>query len=549
MKIKPSAQRPLAKLRRKTDRPERITVGQYLLRRLEGLGIRHIFGTGEPELLRFIKLIEYHPSIQFVKNSTPTSSGCMADGYARVRSCGCLATSLNFPGQTLETLLRAAHECVPLVNIIGTSYEALTYCQPLSSSKVHNILEDTMSLCEKVHRQLVKCWIVLDDPKTAAKKIDYAIDTCLYFQAPICIELPDEIVEEYIPKHTPRPTIFSGSDPEILQEALQHIKKILHSQEKPFIAMGRELICHECTSPIVAFAESYNIPLLTTYLGKKNISEDHPLWLGMYIPRHSSERVQDYLLQTDCGIFLGITESARTGFGFIEKDLPLHSIIATSSQLVIDNIFYPHITLKDLALHLPMLKLSKKFPIFSQLTEPQRSGDQQDAIFTIENAFESVQKYINESRIVVLECDDKMELVQKLSLHSGSFVSSTSSKNGWGLECAIAAQLASPTKRVIALLSPTSFQSSLIELSLCKEFNIDPLIIVFSPSAQNQKVNLGDSLISSTSCSYVELTRLFHNGAAIRVTTKESFEEALKAGLSHRGTFFLIEAIVLPRHS
>ncbi len=68
MKIHASdKKRPLAaKLRRAKEQPERMTVGGYLLKRLEKLGTRHIFGSSEKNLLRFIKRIEYHPTIQFL---------------------------------------------------------------------------------------------------------------------------------------------------------------------------------------------------------------------------------------------------------------------------------------------------------------------------------------------------------------------------------------------------------------------------------------------------------------------------------------------------
>ncbi len=64
-----------------------MTVGQYLVRRLEQVGLKHIFGVPGDYVLRFFDLLEAS-SIDLVVTCNELNAGYAADAYARLNGVG-----------------------------------------------------------------------------------------------------------------------------------------------------------------------------------------------------------------------------------------------------------------------------------------------------------------------------------------------------------------------------------------------------------------------------------------------------------------------------
>ncbi len=63
------------------------TVGQYLVRRLEQAGLKHVFGVPGDYVLRFFDYLEAS-NLQVVGTCNELNAGYAADAYARVRGLG-----------------------------------------------------------------------------------------------------------------------------------------------------------------------------------------------------------------------------------------------------------------------------------------------------------------------------------------------------------------------------------------------------------------------------------------------------------------------------
>lgn len=61
-----------------------MTVGRYLVRRLEQAGLQHIFGVPGDYVLSFFDYLE-ESSLQVVCNCNELNAGYAADGYARLQ--------------------------------------------------------------------------------------------------------------------------------------------------------------------------------------------------------------------------------------------------------------------------------------------------------------------------------------------------------------------------------------------------------------------------------------------------------------------------------
>src|SRR5262245_25039982 len=68
------------------------TVGQYLIDRLQALGVEHVFGIPGDYILGLYKLIEESP-IRLVGMTREDNAGFAADAYARIHGLGCICVT------------------------------------------------------------------------------------------------------------------------------------------------------------------------------------------------------------------------------------------------------------------------------------------------------------------------------------------------------------------------------------------------------------------------------------------------------------------------
>src|SRR5688572_9527212 len=73
--------------------PERgLSIGQYLIRRLQDYGIRDVFGIPGDYILTFYGLLEKSP-LRVVGCTREDNAGFAADAYARVHGMGCVVVT------------------------------------------------------------------------------------------------------------------------------------------------------------------------------------------------------------------------------------------------------------------------------------------------------------------------------------------------------------------------------------------------------------------------------------------------------------------------
>ena len=124
------------------------------------------------------------------------------------------------------------------------------------------------NVLEKLFRQQSVSWTELSDPKLAAKKIDRVLDYCLFFKKPVCIELPDEVVDMLIPDHVYHAHEFGVSDPDTLDEVLLELEALFIRAKHPLIHLDRDASAHKAESLLLHFAESWHIPITSSHLAK-----------------------------------------------------------------------------------------------------------------------------------------------------------------------------------------------------------------------------------------------------------------------------------------
>src|SRR5688572_15578814 len=251
-----------------------LSIGEYLIQRLQDNGVRHVFGIPGDYVLGFYDQL-LKSKLKIITTCDEQGAGFAADAYARVRGLGAVCVTYCVGGlKVANTTAEAFAEKSPVVVISGAPGMKEREKNPLLHHKVREF--DTQ---KKVFEQLTIASTVLSDPQTAFQEIDRVLDAALRYKRPVYIELPRDMVFAEGINHTVK-VISEKSDPHSLREALAEAIAMINKAKKPVILADVEI--HRCglQEELLSLAQSTNIPVAATILGKSVIGEHYPFYLG-----------------------------------------------------------------------------------------------------------------------------------------------------------------------------------------------------------------------------------------------------------------------------
>lgn len=524
------------------------TIGQYLLDKLNALGVNHIFGVPGDYVLRFDKLIEQHPRIQFINMTRENTAGYAADAYARLRGIGAACITYGVGINITNALAQAYVESSPLVVISGTVGTEEYKKHPT----LHHLINKSFSANGdrtqlEVFKHVTIDQGILDDPETAAAVIDRVLQACLTHKKPVYFEIPRNLIDaplpiiKGVPSFSPAPP-----DPRILKEALDESLHILSKCAHPLIWAGHELLRYDLSKTILQFAETNQIPIVSTLLGKTAVDENHPLFAGVYQGGLSSSEVTELVERCDCMLVAGvIMHDLDTGI-FTAKIDQEHRIVATRNSLSIGHHHY-HISLTDYIQGLSTIDLHRpqKEPFHTPhaLKNKQAFTPIAQAKTTIKRLFECLQTYLRPEHLIVSDVGDALFASADLILSYNSYVACPYFASlGFATPGVIGAQIADPDRRAVGVIGDGGFQMSAMELSAAVRYKLDPIIIVLNNHGYGTERPLLEGTYNDIlNWNYTQIPQVLGGGIGIKAETEEAMDQALRRAFETRGTFFLIE--------
>ncbi|MCE2982456.1 MAG: thiamine pyrophosphate-dependent enzyme [Parachlamydia sp.] len=524
------------------------TIGQYLLDRLRELGVEHIFGVPGDYVLRFDKLIEQHPSIQFINMTRENTAGYAADAYARIKGIGAACITYGVGINITNSLAQAYVEDSPLVVISGTVGTE----EFMRNSTLHHLINKSIATHgDRTQLDIFKHVTIdqgiLDDPETAISIIERVLKNCLEQKKPVYFEIPRNKVDAPLPeKNTFHHLAIEKSDPNILQEALKETVAVLSTCKRPLIWAGHEILRFKLSSPLLQFAERFQIPIVSTLLGKTVIDEYHPLFAGVYQGGLSPAEVIDLVESCDCMLVAGvIMHDLDTGI-FTAKADQEHRLVATRSSLSIGYHTYK-VSLKEFIEGLNGIQLERASQEPIHISRQSRLKEdfqpQPQALTTTRRLFECLQTYLQPDHFVVSDIGDALFASADLTLPPSSFIACAYFASlGFGVPGVIGAQIASPQKRIVGIIGDGGFQMSAMELSAAIRYGLDPIIILLNNHGYGtERPLLEGSYNDIQNWNYTLIPQVLGGGVGIKATTEEELVQAFEQAFTKRGTFFLIE--------
>lgn len=266
-----------------------------LIESLQQQGVSVIFGLPGDEVALFEAL--HGSSIRFLTVRHEQAAAFMADAYGRLT---------HRPGVCFSTLgPGATNLATGLANALLDRSPVVALSDQVPSDQLRLGVHQYIDLAA-FFQPITKWSAVIRDPELIPTTLQYAFQVaCSERPGPVHLSLPVNVLERECflfhlrGEFSLRPPARAHLDP----RALQQVALWLREAQAPILLVGNLPLRARALDALRQFVEAYQIPVLTTYMGKGALPEDHPLCLGV-ISRHARGELMG--LFTTCDLILTI---------------------------------------------------------------------------------------------------------------------------------------------------------------------------------------------------------------------------------------------------
>jgi len=444
------------------------TAAEVMLDVLYEKGVRHVFGIPGGNSIPIYDALTHHP-LDLILTRHEQGATHMADGYARSSGKPGVVCVTSGPGatNTLTGILTAMMDSVPMIVITGQS---VTPNIGLDAFQEADVLG--MSFPAVKHSYMVT------NPQHISRIVKEALHIATSGRpGPVLIDIPKDVSaslidpsiepERDLPGFKPVPV----ADPTDLDKAAD----LLNHAVRPVILAGHGVILSGASEALKELAETMQIPVTTTLLGKGGFPDTHDLSLGMP-GMHGTAYANKALSGSDLIVSVGARWDDRIT-GVPEKFCPnarkihfdidpveINKIINVDCAVVGD-------AKASLEALIPRLKPGDTTRWIKQVNRWKRDFPLKYRKEGKLRAQHIIEELAAMAGIDAVSCTD----VGQHQMWAAQFVKSDKGENwlssggagtmGFGLPSAIGAQLARPESTVYTVVGDGSFQMTLCELA------------------------------------------------------------------------------------
>ena len=251
-----------------------MTGADAMVKCLENEGISVVYGYPGVAICPFFNSI-LDSDIESVLVRTEQNGGHMASGYARVTGKAGVCVSTSGPGATnlITGIATAYMDSIPMVAITGQVNTAQLGKDVFQEADITGAVESFVK-----YSYIVKN---VEDIPRVFKEAFYIANTGR--RGPVLIDVPIDVQNAKFDFSYPESVSLRTYKPTVKGHIIQ-IKKVIAELSKakmPLICVGGGVLLSEARDEVRAFAEKYQIPVVSTMMGISTMPTEHPLCFGM----------------------------------------------------------------------------------------------------------------------------------------------------------------------------------------------------------------------------------------------------------------------------
>ncbi|ECK1844754.1 alpha-keto acid decarboxylase family protein [Salmonella enterica] len=454
------------------------TVADYLLDRLAGCGIGHLFGVPGDYNLQFLDHVIDHPTLRWVGCANELNAAYAADGYARMSGAGALLTTFGVGElSAINGIAGSYAEYVPVLHIVGAPCSA---AQQRGELMHHTLGDGDFRHFYRMSQAISVASSILDE-QNACFEIDRVLGEMLAARRPGYIMLPADVAKKTAIPPTEALALPVHEAQSGVETAFRyHARQCLMNSRR--IALLADFLAGRFgLRPLLQrwMAET-PIAHATLLMGKGLFDEQHPNFVGTYSAGASSKELRQAIEDADRVICVGTRFVDTLTAGFTQQlpaertleiqpyasrigetwfNLPMAQAVSTLRELCLECAFAP---------------------------PPTRSAGQPVRIdkgeLTQESFWQTLQQYLKPGDIVLVDQGTAAFGAAALSLPDGAevVVQPLWGSIGYSLPAAFGAQTACPDRRVILIIGDGAAQLTIQEMGSMLRDGQAPVILLLN---------------------------------------------------------------------
>ncbi|EAX6198343.1 alpha-keto acid decarboxylase family protein [Salmonella enterica] len=454
------------------------TVADYLLDRLAGCGIGHLFGVPGDYNLQFLDHVIDHPTLRWVGCANELNAAYAADGYARMSGAGALLTTFGVGElSAINGIAGSYAEYVPVLHIVGAPCSA---AQQRGELMHHTLGDGDFRHFYRMSQAISAASAILDE-QNACFEIDRVLGEMLAARRPGYIMLPADVAKKTAIPPTQALALPVHEAQSGVETAFRyHARQCLMNSRR--IALLADFLAGRFgLRPLLQrwMAET-PIAHATLLMGKGLFDEQHPNFVGTYSAGASSKEVRQAIEDADRVICVGTRFVDTLTAGFTQQlpaertleiqpyasrigetwfNLPMAQAVSTLRELCLECAFAP---------------------------PPMRSAGQPVRIdkgeLTQESFWQTLQQYLKPGDIILVDQGTAAFGAAALSLPDGAevVVQPLWGSIGYSLPAAFGAQTACPDRRVILIIGDGAAQLTIQEMGSMLRDGQAPVILLLN---------------------------------------------------------------------
>jgi indolepyruvate decarboxylase len=524
-----------------------MALGDFLVAYLRRLGVTHLFGLPGDLVLTLFLRFGQRRGLQIVTLSHEPGIGFAADGYARATGrIGVACVTYGAGGHNMVNPVAGSFaERVPVLVISGGPGEG----ERKYGTLIHHQAKEVESQL-RIYREVTCAAALLDDPRTAAERIDAVVRAVWQAQQPGYLEIHRDMVEQRIA--VPRRLIewdgvlhFARSDERRVDEAVRDTAARWRAARRPLTVVGIETYRFKVQREVRTLAERLGAPVVTTMLSKGAFPMDHRLFMGVHIGRFSPPPMAARVARADLVLNLGTLQTDMD----LMHSAPLlareRSIWAVEGRVQVSLHTYEDVEIRDFVRGLLRTRLRRhreRVTYYDNLPPPARTAHR---ALKVVDVLHELNRFLRDHRGygVVAESGDMLFAGLDLRVgHGGPYLAQGFyASMGFGVPGAIGFQLGTGI-RPIVLAGDGAFQMTGTEIAHAPRLGVNPIVIVMNNGGWQifRPVVPQPELLALPTWPYAAFARAW-GGGGYRVGTPGELRAALSEAAT-RDEFVIIEA-------
>ena len=504
----------------------KVTVADYLVKKLKFLGIKNVFGLPGDYNFNILDAIIKDDEINWVNSTNELNASYSSDGYARINGYGAVVTTYGVGElSAINGIAGSMAENVPVIHIAGVPKTSFIEKNIIVH---HNFSNPNYYLFENAYKNVVETTAYLNF-ENAKKEIDRVFNVFVNEKKPVYIAIPVDVCEFLIDDDGFDKIEYKKSDEKALNETVSEIISLIEKAKNPIIFFDYLCKRYNLKNEIKEFINKTNMKFGTFLMGKGIIDETNPNFTGVNGGNLSSF-VQNEIKKSDLIITAGYLNADLNtgGFSAFEKEIDIE---IRKNETIIKGKVYKNILLQDV-----ILKLNEK------ITKTFEKND-----------FKQIKKKINEKGKIkvddilplietVLDEDDIFTMETGLFSLSGSFLNLKKNVEylsqtlwgsiGWATPALFGAMMADNKKCHIMFTGEGAHQLTIQEMANFFEYDLKPVIFVLNNNGYTVERVLSkdpnDKFNNITNWNYPKLIEGFSNNKDYFIKTVSTLESFIK---------------------